>query len=86
MRNAAFDAAQRYQAELRYGLDGPKGRALWVPYMGLESGDGSSLALHLGVTLTSGRRLDAGLELGQRQGRPGADPEHEVQLRGALRW
>ena len=86
MRNAAFDAAQRYQAELRYGLDGPKGRARWVPYMGLESGDGSSLALHLGVTLTSGRRLDAGLELGQRQGRPGANPEHEVQLRGALRW
>ena len=29
VRNAAFEAAQRYQAELRYGLDGRKGRARW---------------------------------------------------------
>ena len=86
VRNAAFDAAQRYQVELRYGLDGKKGRARWEPYMGVESGEGSSRALRLGVKLTSGRRLDAGLELGQRQGRPGADPEQAVQLRGALRW
>ena len=86
VRNAAFDAAQRYQVELRYGLDGRKGRARWEPYVGVESGDGSSRALRLGVALTSGLRLDAGLELGLRQGLPGADPEYAVQLRGALRW
>ena len=86
VRNAAFDAAQRYQVELRYGLDGRKGRARWEPFIGVESGDGSSRALRLGVTLTSGRGLDAGLELGRRQGLPGADPEHAVQLRGELRW
>ena len=86
VRNAAFDAAQRYQVELRYGFDGRKGHARWEPYVGVESGDGSSRALRLGVTLTSGRGLDAGLELGRRQGLPGADPEHAVQLRGALRW
>ena len=85
-RHAAFEAAQRYQAELRYGLDGRKGRARWEPYVGVESGDGSSRALRLGVALTSGLRLDAGLELGRRQGLPGADPEHAVQLRGELRW
>ena len=85
-RNAAFDAAQRYQVELRYGLDGRKGHARWMPYVGVESGDGSSRALRLGVALTSGLRLDAGLELGLRQGLPGADPEYAVQLRGALRW
>ncbi len=84
--NAAFEAAQRYQVELRYGLDGKTGRARWEPFVGVESGEGASRALRLGVKLTSGRRLDAGLELGQRQGRPGADPEHAVQLRGALRW
>ena len=86
VRNAAFDAAPRYQVELRYGLDGRKGRARWTPYMGVESGDGSSRALRLGVKLTSGRGLDAGLELARRQGRAGADPELAVQLRGALRW
>ena len=84
--NAAFEAAQRYQVELRYGLDGKTGRARWEPFVGVESGEGASRALRLGVKLTSGRRLDAGLELGQRQGRPGADPEQAVQLRGALRW
>ena len=84
-RPAAFEAAQRYQAELRYGLDGRKGRARWEPYVGVESGDGLSRALRLGVTLTSGRRLDAGLELGRCQRRPGADWEYAVQLRGALR-
>ena len=60
VRNAAFDAAQRYQVELRYGFDGRKGHARWEPYVGVESGDGSSRALRLGVTLTSGRGLDAG--------------------------
>ena len=85
-RNAAFDTAQRYQVELRYGLDGRKGRARWMPFIGVESADGSSRALRLGVALTSGLRLDAGLELGLRQGLPGADLEYAVQLRGALRW
>ena len=47
---------------------------------------GSRQALRLGVTLTVGRRLDAGLELGQRQGAPGADPERAAQLRATLRW
>ena len=86
MRNAAFDAAQRYQVELRYGLDGLKGRARWAPFMGVESGDGSSQAPRLGVTLTSGRHVDMGLEFGRRQGAPGTDPERAVLLRGALRW
>ena len=86
VRNAAFEAAQRYQVELRYGLDGKTGRARWEPFVGVESGEGASRALRLGVKLTSGRHLDAGLELGQRQGRPGADPEQAVQLRGAFRW
>ena len=85
-RNAAFDAAQRYEAELRYGLDGLKGRVRWAPYIGVESGGGSSQALRLGVTLTSGHRFDAGLELGQREGGPGADTEYAGQLRATLRW
>ena len=86
VRHAPVDAAQAYQLEVRYGLDGRQGRARWAPYIGVESGGGSRQALRLGVTLTVGRRLDAGLELGQRQGAPGADPERAAQLRATLRW
>ena len=86
VRHAEFDAAQRYQVELRYGLDGLKGRVRWTPYIGVDSGGGSSQALRLGVTLTSGRRFDAGLELGRRQGGPGAGPEHAGQIRATLLW
>ena len=86
VRHAPVDAAQAYQLEVRYGLDGRQGRARWAPYLGVESGGGSRQALRLGVTLTAGRRLDAGLELGQRQGGPGADPEYAGQLRATLRW
>ena len=86
VRHAEFDAAQRYQVELRYGLDGLKGRVRWAPYIGVDSGGGSSQALRLGVTLTSGRRFDAGLELGRRQGGPGAGPEHAGQIRVTLLW
>ena len=86
VRHAPVDAAQAYQLEVRYGLDGRQGRARWAPYLGVESGGGSRQALRLGVTLTTGRRLDAGLELGQRQGASGADPEHAAQLRATLRW
>ena len=85
MRHAPVDAAQAYQLEVRYGLDGRQGRARWAPYLGVASGGGSRQALRLGVTLTVGRRLDAGLELGQRQGAPGADPERAAQLRATLR-
>ena len=86
VRHAEFDAAQRYQVELRYGLDGLKGRVQWTPYIGVDSGGGSSQALRLGVTLTSGRRFDAGFELGRRQGGPGAGPEHAGQIRVTLLW
>ena len=86
VRNTAFDGAQRYQAELRYGLDGLQGRARWAPYIGVESGGRSSQALRQGVTLTLGRHFDAELELGRRRVGPVADPEHAVQLRGTLRW
>ena len=86
VRHAEFDAAQRYQVELRYGFDGLKGRVRWTPYIGVDSVGGSSQALRLGVTLTSGRRFDAGLELGRRQGGPGAGPEHAGQIRVTLLW
>ena len=60
---AAMHAARRVQAELGYGLDGPRGRALWIPYLGAEAGEGASGALRFGVKLTSGPNAGAELEI-----------------------
>ena len=85
-RNAPFAAAQRFQAELGYGIAGRRKAALWVPFIAAQAGDGDGQSLRLGVKLTSGPNLEAGLELGRRQGRAGTDPEHAVHLGGTLRW
>ena len=81
----AMDAAQRFQAELGYGLQGRKGRGLWVPFFGAEAAAGGAQALRLGVKLTSGRTVEAGFELGQRAA-PGRDPEAAFKLSGSMRW
>ena len=96
---AAFDAAQRFQAELGYGfagrkaLAGGKADALWVPFLGAESAAGGAQSLRMGLKLTSGSNVEMGLEFGRRDsGRDSgrADgiegPEHAVQLRGSIRW
>ena len=59
----AMPAAQRLKAELGYALDGLKGRALWMPYLGAEAGEGDSSVLRMGIKLSSGPHLEAGLEL-----------------------
>ena len=83
-RTAGFQAAQRFQAELGYGVAGPKGRALWVPFLQGESSDGAQ-ALVLGVRMTSGANISAGLEIGGRAG-AGGQIEPAVQLNGSVRW
>ena len=85
-RGAAMNAAQRFQAELGYGFTGRrKTDALWMPFLGAESGDGGAQSLRMGVRLTSGPNLEAGLEFGRLDNGRGA-PERAVQLRGAFRW
>ena len=85
-KNVAFEAAQRFEAELGYGIAGRRGNTLWVPLIAAQAADGGGQSLRMGLKLNSGPNLEAGLELGRRQGHPGADPEHAVQFRGALRW
>ena len=80
-----FEAARRFQAELGYGIAGRREDALWVPFIAARAADGDDRSIRLGVKLTSGPNLEAGLELGRRQNARGA-PEHAVQLGGALRW
>ena len=81
---AAPAAAGRHWAEFGYGLDGPRGRALWTPYVGVDAGGGAR-ALRLGLNFVSGPNAEFGLELGRRDG-GGEAAQHAIELRGALRW
>ncbi len=81
----AMDLAQRFQAELGYGLEGPSGRALWVAFIGTEAGQGGNRSLRTGVKLTSGSNVEAGLEIGRRTAVDG-DAQLAVEIRGTIRW
>ena len=83
--NSAFEAAQRFEAELGYGIAGRREAALWVPFVAAQAVDGGGQSLRMGVTLTAGTNLEAGVEFGRLEDGRGA-PRHAVELRGALRW
>ena len=64
-----------------------KGRALWAPFIAADSDQGGTQALRLGVKLTAGQNVDAGLEIGRRGAQAaGSGSESAIQLRWALRW
>ena len=63
---AAFDAARRFQAHIGHGLSGPRGQALWVPFLGADAGQGAGRTLHLGASPATGPNLEAGLENARR--------------------
>ena len=92
-----MNAAQRFQAELGYGVAGRKAfaggkalaggtaDALWVPFLGAETADGGARSLRMGLKLTSGPNLEAGLEFGRRENGREA-PERAMELRGTVRF
>ena len=84
-RNAAFEAAQRFEAELGYGIAGRRRNSLWVPFIAAQAADGGGQALQMGVRLASESSLEAELKLGRRQDLQGV-PEHAVELRASMRW
>lgn len=81
---APMAMAQRFTAQFGYGLDGRKGRSVWEPYLGAESGEGSH-ALRMGLRLTSGPNAELGLELGRRL-TMGGEPEAAFQIGGRILW
>ena len=82
----AMDAAQRFETELGYGIAGRRRTdVLWYPYFGAQAADSAGGALNMGLKLTSGPNLEAGLEFGRRDNGFEA-PEHAVQLQGSFRW
>ena len=84
-RNAEFGAAQRFEAELGYGIAGRGRNSLWVPFIAAQAADGGGQALQMGVRLASESSLEAELRLGRRQDLQGV-PEHAVELRASMRW
>ena len=84
-RNSPFDAAQRFQAELGYGIVGRRKAALWVPFIGAEAADDGGQALRMGVRYKSGPNAEMGFEFGRREN-GFHTPEHAIQLNGSLRW
>ena len=85
VRNAAFDAAQRDQAQLGYGIAALRKAALWVPFIAAQAADGGGQEMRMGLKLSSGANVEAGLEFGRLDNGCGA-PEHAVQLTAARRW
>ena len=76
---------QSIRFELGYGLESAWRRALWHPYLGVETFAGEGRALRLGFRISAGERIDAGLEFGRRIS--GLElPLDTVQLRGTIRW
>ena len=84
-RGSAMNAGQRFHADIGYGLQGRKGRALWTPYVGAQAADAGGQALRLGVKLTSGAHAQAELEIGQRADARGR-AEHALSLGGSVRF
>ena len=82
---AAMDVGRRLETRVGYGMDGRRGRALWVPYIGADALADGANALRLGVALSSGPHLQAGFELGQRDGVRG-EAEHALNLEGSIRF
>jgi len=86
VRGAPTNAGQRFHADIGYGLEGRRGRALWTPYVGAQGATGTDArTLRLGVKLTSGTHAQAELEIGQEANARGqAGPA--LSLGGSVRF
>ena len=85
---AAADGAgggSRMDAELGYGLNGPRGSGAVTPYAGLSLTEHGGRSMRLGARWTVASALTLGLE-GSRGEGTGAAPEHALILRAAARW
>ena len=86
--NGGTASAGRLEAELGYGIALFGGGFTGTPNLGIGLSD-TSRDYRLGWRLTSARPGDPGFEIGldaTRREALGADAEHGVMLRGAIRW
>ena len=84
----ATASAGRLEAELGYGIPAFGGALTATPHLGFTLSE-SGRDYRVGWRLTSARRGAPGFELGleaTRREAANADAEHEVMLRGTIRW
>ena len=84
--NADIEPGARLDAELGYGLKGPRGVGVATPYAGLGLAREGGRAWRAGARWKLAPRFTLGLEATRREPSANAPPEHRLMLRGALRW
>ena len=81
-----FEAAQRLDAELGYGLSGPLRLGTATPYAGLGLADGGARAWRAGVRWRVAPEVSLDLEGTRTESANDNAPEQGLMLRGAVRW
>ena len=84
--NAEFEAEQRLDAELGYGVRGPGGWGTLTPFGGLTLADGAGRTLRTGLRWTASQSATVGLEATREDGTGEAPGNHALMLRAAVRW
>ena len=84
--NADPEPGARLDAELGYGLRGPRGVGVATPYAGLGLAREGERAWRAGARWNIAPNFTLGLEATRREPSANAPPEHRLMLGGALRW
>ena len=84
--NADFEPRARLDAELGYGLRGPRGVGVATPWAGLGLAREGERAWRAGARWKLAPRFTLGLEATRHEPSTDDPPEHRLMLRGALRW
>ena len=84
--NDDFEPRARLDAELGYGLKGPRGVGVATPYAGLGLAREGERAWRTGARWNLSPDFTLGLEATRHEPSTDAPPEHRLMLRGALHW
>ena len=84
--DTGFEAGSRLEAELGYGLGGPRGLGVATPWAGLGLANEGERTWRAGVRWKLGPDASLGLEGARREAANDDAPEHGLMLRGSLRW
>ena len=87
VNDAEFDARHRLDAELGYGLSGPRGVGIITPYTGLSLTDGAKRTLKAGVRWNASESATVALEATREEkGSESGNADHALMLRAQLRF
>ena len=84
--NAEFEAKQRLDAELGYGLRGPGGWGTLTPYGGFTLADGAERTLRTGLRWKASNSATVGLEATREESTANESPSNALMLRATVRF